>query len=156
MDSSKSVLAKRRLEAMTKLFKDKQTADKIQFYRVKGSELDVETRKEVEDADVLNAAVKRDDEVRIHLFMFIISLLAICVSSLAYHDSFVIEILEDLRSSAHGWDKVYCSYEDGEEKFIKVLFAPIILHSLVLLWVFTRTVRVRACGIPPRTERPCW
>lgn len=155
VEADKSITAKRRLEAMHKIFKEKDS-ENLAFYRIKGSELDVEARKEVEDADVLNQAVKRDDEVRVHLFMFIISLLSIEVSALTVHDTFVINMLEALRADKFGWEPVYCSYEEGEAKFVKVLFGPIILHALVLIWVLTRTIRSKFCGIGDRTQRPCF
>jgi hypothetical protein len=138
---------------MMKILKE-SGSEFLKFYRIKGSELDAEVRKEVEDTDVLNHAVKKHDEVRVHMFMLILSILAYEVSHLTVHDHFVIEMLEDIRSTHFGWDPVYCRYEDSEAHFHNVLIAPIVLHALCLVWVFTRAIRAKMFNIPDRHSRP--
>lgn len=104
------------------------------FYKIRGTELDQETRKEVDEADVLTHAVQDDDEVRVHLFLFIISVGLYALSALTVHDDFMIEILDDLRLVEFGWGPAYCPYSKSEEDYTLVLIVPMVLHSLVLLW----------------------
>lgn len=149
------MMAHRRLDYMTKLFKDKEASGPLSFYRIKGTELDAESRKEIEDADILNRAVLRDDELRVHLFMLLISVILITLSSLTVLDDVVIEILEELRTDKfglQGWQPVYCSYDESEKKFFRILYAPVIMHGLVLVWHLIKNL----CKCDPKMVHSDW
>ena len=72
-------------------------------------------RKDIEDIDLLNYGVAHNDEVRVHGFMFLISLSLIVLSALTVHDDFVVDILEELRFEKFGWEPKLCKYDESEK-----------------------------------------
>jgi hypothetical protein len=113
------------------------------LYRIKGSELDAETRKEINGADRLNAIQEHDDEIRVHMWLFIIGAIIMVMSALCVPDAFAIDMIESLRSEKFGWEPALCTFEESEKRFHPVLICPLILHALVLLWWVIRA----ACKI---------
>jgi hypothetical protein len=89
-------LCRHRLEYMTKLLKQ-ESSSHLTFYRITGTDLDKEARKWIADVDLLNNAVRFNDEVRVHLWMLIITVLLLILVTWTQDTDFVVAIREFLR-----------------------------------------------------------